>query len=53
MLFKGLMSRLEANKACFRIKRYYLQQENELHQVAKRYFTEEDLRTRKIIPEGM
>ena len=50
---KELENKVIANKACFRIKRYYLQQENELHQVAKRYFTEEDLRTRKIIPEGM
>lgn len=50
---KELENKVIANKACFRIKRYYLQQENELHQVAKVYFTEEDLRTRKIIPEGM
>ena len=50
---KELENKVIANKACFRIKRYYLQQENELHQVAKRYFTEEDLRTKMIIPEGM
>lgn len=50
---KELENKAIANKACFRIKRYYLQQENELHQVAKVYFTEEDLKTKRIIPEGM
>lgn len=42
-----------SNKMCYRLKRYYLQQENELHQMTKQYFTEYDLQEKRIIPEGM
>lgn len=50
---KKLENAVIANKACFRVKRYYLQQENELHQVARIYFTEDELETKRIIPQGI